>query len=271
MTEARLAAPSPGPGLALDEKAVFADFGARVSLAGTDVAEIGGSVPVEWVRERGVASWTGVDPHRSARTEDGYQVLAAPAEAMPLPAGSVDAVFSSNALEFVDVPAVLAEVRRVLRPGGLLYAHFGPIWSGIDGHQLEYVTYRGRDLVFWKDTLLPPWAHLAYERDELAAVLASALPVDLVELLLRHVYDSTTVNRLFFEDYVEAALDSGLEWVEVTASNHLDYELADPGFDSALVRDVSPVRLSEQWSDRRGRRIRLGPRDVRMVLRQPAD
>ncbi len=257
-------------GLALSEDAVFDDFASRVKLAGAVVAEIGGSVPVEFATRHGVAAWHAVDPNREPfRAASGdYQVLRARAEELPLADASVDAVFSSNAFQFIDVQAALTQIQRVLRPGGLLYAHFGPIWSAVDGHQLEYVQHQGRDLVFWRDTLLPPWAHLAYTRDELAGVLASALPPDLVELLLWHVHDSGTVNRMFFEDYVEAALGSGLHWVEVTASAHLDYAIDLPAFTPGSVREVDERELSDRCSQRRGKPTRVGYRDVLMVLRQ---
>jgi len=45
----------------------------------------------------------------------------APADAMPLPSGTIDVVVSSFALQLVpDRPAALREIRRVLRPGGHL-------------------------------------------------------------------------------------------------------------------------------------------------------
>lgn len=258
-------------GLALSEDAVFADFASRVPLHGAVVAEIGGSMPVEVAEEHGVARWCAIDPNRTPTTSASgrYEVLRARAEDMPLDDASVDAVFSSNAFQFIDVAATLAQARRVLRPGGILHAHFGPIWSAVDGHQLEYVQYEGRDLVFWRDTLLPPWAHLAYTRDELTAVLASALPADLVELLVWHIHDSPTVNRMFFEDYVAAALDSGLEWLQMAASRHLDYSFELPAFDQSLVRDVVEKDLARLWSSRRGSTTQLGVRDVLMVLRRP--
>lgn len=47
-------------------------------------------------------------------------VIAAPAERIPLPASSVDAVVSTHVLcSVTDQHQVLAEVRRVLRPGGV--------------------------------------------------------------------------------------------------------------------------------------------------------
>lgn len=259
-------------GLALSEENVFADFVSRVALTGAVVAEIGGAFPVDLLEEHGVTRWYSVDPNREPGTGGSgvREVLASRAEDMPLPDDSVDAVFSCNAFQFLDVAATLSQVRRVLRPGGLLYAHFGPIWSAVDGHQLEYVRHGDRDLAFWRDTLLPPWAHLEYGRDELRALLRTGLPADLADLLVWHVHDSDTVNRLFFEDYVAAALSSGLHWVEVAASTHLDYEITPPAYDPGLLRGTPVGALTAAVSHRLGRPTQVGIRDVLMVLRKPA-
>jgi SAM-dependent methyltransferase len=258
-------------GLAMGQEDVFAGFARMTDLDGSVVAEFGGAFPTALIDARRVAAWYSIDPAREPGTfgAGAHKVLTVRAEDTPLPDGSVDAVFSSNAFQFIDVPAALAQARRILRPGGLLYAHFGPIWSGVDGHQLEYVRYGGRDLEFWNDTLLPPWSHLAYSRAELRALLRSGLPADLADLLVHHVHDSARINRLFFEDYVNAALGSGLEWVQVAASSRLDYEIIPPPFDPGLLRDVRLTDLATEVSRHRGKPTQLGIRDVLMVLRQP--
>lgn len=50
------------------------------------------------------------------------------AEAIPLPDGSVDAVTVGQAFHWFDPPAALAEMRRVLRPGGAI----GLFWNLLD-------------------------------------------------------------------------------------------------------------------------------------------
>ena len=62
----------------------------------------------------------------------GIRVLAGTAERMPLPDGSADAVFVGDAFHWFDGQAAVAELVRVLRPGGgvaLLWNHW---WSDGD-------------------------------------------------------------------------------------------------------------------------------------------
>ena len=69
---------------------------------------------------------------RLARRRGGWlrpaRAICADAERLPLADASVDVVFSSLCLQWVgDLPAALAEIRRVLRPDGLLLlSSFGP-------------------------------------------------------------------------------------------------------------------------------------------------
>lgn len=93
-----------------------------------DVLEIGAGTGANFGYFRREVRWTGLEPHRRARARlrevaraHGHdtEVLAAPAERIPLPDASVAAVVSTVVLCSVsDQDATLAEVIRVLRPGG---------------------------------------------------------------------------------------------------------------------------------------------------------
>ena len=74
----------------------------------------------------------------------GVEVLDGAAEAIPLPDESVDAVFVGQAFHWFDPPTALAEIARVLRPGGGL----GLAWNDddLDG--------------------APPWVRLVNARKE---------------------------------------------------------------------------------------------------------
>jgi len=77
------------------------------------------------------------------------RVVDAPAEALPFPDDAFDVVVSTLVLCTVDDPAAaLAEVRRVLRPGGRLVF-------------IEHVRASGRPLSRWQDRLAWPWRTVA--------------------------------------------------------------------------------------------------------------
>ena len=81
----------------------------------------------------GGADVMAVEPVAAMRTElaaavPGIPVLDGTAEAIPLPAASVDAVTVAQAFHWFDADAALAEIHRVLRPGGGL----GLVWNAME-------------------------------------------------------------------------------------------------------------------------------------------
>jgi ubiquinone/menaquinone biosynthesis C-methylase UbiE len=57
----------------------------------------------------------------SATMTSGIQVAAAKGESLPFPDGTFDFVYSRVALPYMNIPAALAEMHRVLRPRGRLW------------------------------------------------------------------------------------------------------------------------------------------------------
>ncbi len=114
-------------------------------LRGLRVADIGcgdGALAVEMAR-RG-AEVTAVDPdpvqiaaaqRRAKAAGVSIRFLCAPAEALPLPGGSMDRVVAVTALCFMAAPArALAGMARILRPGGrLVLGELGrrSLWAAI--------------------------------------------------------------------------------------------------------------------------------------------
>jgi SAM-dependent methyltransferase len=74
---------------------------------------------------------------------------------IPLPSESVDAVYTIDTVEHLSKPkAILNEVFRILRPGGVFLVHFNP-WLNPHGHHLEdIITYPWPHVVFSMSTLL---------------------------------------------------------------------------------------------------------------------
>lgn len=97
------------------------------SLTGT-VLELGAGRGANFHLLSPEVSWIGLEPHarsraalRQSAAASGlpWQVLSAPAEHIPLPTATIDAVLSTVVLcSVTDIYAVLTEVQRVLRPGG---------------------------------------------------------------------------------------------------------------------------------------------------------
>jgi len=96
--------------------------------------------------------------------------LGASAEAIPLEAESVDTVVSTLVLCTVDFPdRALAEVARVLRPGGQLLF-------------IEHVRSHSPRVARWQDRLETPWRHFGAgcrcNRDTIASIAAAGLSTE---------------------------------------------------------------------------------------------
>lgn len=132
---------------------------------------------------------------------------------IPLPDNSVDGVFTVATIEHVmDVPRLYAEVRRLLKPGGVLFADFAPIWSSYNGHH-TYAVVGGKEARYWKPgrNPVPDFSHLLWSPDEMREFLHQG-PCDdsLVGPIVEWIYHGDGVNRLFLEDHLRALKGSGL-------------------------------------------------------------
>ncbi len=120
------------------------------------------------VRAVGVDPWPG-NLERARRRAPGIPLVQARAEALPFRDGAFDTVVSGLVFCTVDdVPRDLAEVRRVLAPGGCL-------------RMLEHVRASGRLRARVQDLVQPAWTRLAGgcrpNRDTEAAVAAAGFEV----------------------------------------------------------------------------------------------
>jgi SAM-dependent methyltransferase len=158
---------------------------------------------------------------------------------------SVDVVVSSSAFEHVHgLDEVLIEMHRVLRPGGMLFSHFGPLWSTCYGHHL-WLVHNGQ-VVNYHNALLPPWGHLLRSRQEIRAMCDGVVDEALGDLIVEFVFDSPDQNRLFFDDYERIAEESPLEVVFLKGYDAS--ELADkyPTSRSPAVLDELAMRFPER-------------------------
>ena len=135
-----------------------------------DVLEVGAGTGLNLPRYRRADRLVALEPHRTyarrlrARAGSAHvpvEVVAGSAEELPFPDGSFDNVVTTLSLCSVrDLDVALAEIRRVLRPGGAL-------------HFLEHVRGEG-DTARWQDRLTPIQRRIAdgchLNRDTAAAI-----------------------------------------------------------------------------------------------------
>jgi SAM-dependent methyltransferase len=108
-----------------------------VSLAGATVLDVGGG-PGYFGRafQRRGATYVGVELDIVGDLPAEIFGLCASGEALPIRTASIDIAYSSNVIEHLRRPWVMAdELARVTKPGGTIYLSFTPWFSPWGGHE----------------------------------------------------------------------------------------------------------------------------------------
>jgi arsenite methyltransferase len=173
--------------------------------AGEDVLDIGsgpGYLACEIAQRMGPRGAVhGVDPStsmlaiaaRRSAGEHAAPVAFGPGEAvaLPFPDGSFDAVTATQVYEYVaDIPAALAEARRVLRPGGRLLV-LDTDWDSLVWHSSDPARMR-RVVTAWDEHLADP--HLPRRLGRLLTDAGFAVARRQVHPLLDAGYDAGTFS-----------------------------------------------------------------------------
>ena len=207
-------------------------FQRHAQVSGATILEVGSDGEkrvLRALREAGAAHAWGVNPAReffsegeSRRETDGGRVVLHRADATELPFAdaSIDHVFSIATFEHIaDLGAALRELHRVLVPGGLVYSHFGPIWSAGKGHHVVVEVDGERA---WhgdpRQNPIPDYAHLLLDQAQLTAGLGGRCGEALCDAIGEFVFHDDYVNRLFHHHYRELFAASPFEVL------HLDGE-----------------------------------------------
>jgi SAM-dependent methyltransferase len=125
-----------------------AQLGRWADLEGATVLDVGGGPGYFADAFRGAgATYVGLEPdagEMTARGEPEPGMLRASGEQLPIRTGVLDVCYSSNVLEHVRHPWVMAdEMVRVTKPGGLVYLSFTPWFSPWGGHETAPWHYLG--------------------------------------------------------------------------------------------------------------------------------
>jgi SAM-dependent methyltransferase len=186
---------------------VLRTFAAHLSIARERVLCIGYNEReiVEQVEPYGPAeivcltNWT---DHADAQVARHRIVVGDVCQRTPFRDGEFGAILLLSVLEHLhDVDAAFAEMRRMLRPGGHVALLFGPAWSCPYGHHI-YADPDDPNLnfVLWR---MPAHMHLLCDHDEIRAwYRRQRYPESVGDTVMHWFYDTTIINRLFYEDYL---------------------------------------------------------------------
>jgi hypothetical protein len=216
--------------------ASFHAFTETIDFTGKKILEIGGSsLSQEFVSNvLGVDQWTSIDiishqaglyqyaSHVNHYEQVGVNSLASmtpnPKKSYEiydggidqvdysLRAGYYDHVISINAFEHVlNLDKAIETAFHLVNNKGSLAAQYGPIWSSIKGSHF----WIDSDLNFMKSGPVPPFAHLLMEPEELRYYLDRyGLDESIRDRILEQHFQSSFINRLFFEDYQDCVARS---------------------------------------------------------------
>ncbi|MCX7747690.1 MAG: class I SAM-dependent methyltransferase [Clostridia bacterium] len=251
--------------LALSEYEVFSDFAGNFNLSGKAVLEIGGCLPYEYIKGCNPKVWVAVDPRNEDKTlNEQYKSVKGFAQLIPAPNNTYDYIFSCNAFHHISqFEQAVKEFFRVLKPNGVVYSNFGPIWSAPDGSHLENVNYNGKVYNFWENRIVPDWYHLIYNCREIFDILSSRLEYGLAKTIAEYIYLSSWLNRMEYEDYSRILKKSPFKIEFFEGTTELGYEVTLPDYDNPYEWKV------KEWKERVGDRLndyRL--RDLKICLRK---
>lgn len=200
--------------LAAYQANAMASFRQLASLPGARVLEVGSDPQLrvlQTLRGFGARQAIGINNAEALFTAapvlhggSGVELRRGDATALEFDDQSFDYIFSVATFEhIVGLPAALAEMFRVLKPGGLLYANFGPLWSGGKGHHLRVTLGEEQYQHFLPErNPLPDFCHLLLTAEQLRASLTLRVPLEAVEPIVYWVYEDGDINRLFAHQYL---------------------------------------------------------------------
>ncbi len=134
------------------------------------------------------------------------------AEKLNYPDATFDCLLSISTFEhFAKPDVVLAEMYRVLKPGGFALINFEPVWSSSYGchlHQYGELSQR-----------IPPWSHLYLSEQQMYHVLSRQpwphnAPIS-IEQAIRWIYHENDINRIGLPELKRYFFESPFEIEQV--------------------------------------------------------
>ena len=157
-----------------------------------------------------------------------------------------DYIFSCNAFHHIgDLEKAFKNFYKWLKPGGVLYSHFGPIWTAPDGSHIEGLEHEEIIYNFWDNKLIPFWSHLHLSYEEMQKFLLQHYTPEFAKKIADAVYKSKWINRLKFSNYLELVENKHWEVIEISSDKNIDYKpisymySVDSKYENDLLKSIS--------------------------------
>ncbi|EIJ44031.1 glycosyltransferase [Beggiatoa alba B18LD] len=162
----------------------------------------------------GINNWYWQDKTAKQRITDKIVLCHGDIRALPFEDESFDLIFNIAAFEHIhDFQIAMREMSRLLKPNGMIYGYFGPLWSSAIGHHLWF-EYNGHWMRFTEPDsyahLLRPYDHLRLDKATFFAKLAKQWGEKFAQALTYQVYENPHINRYTYADYLRFFHESGL-------------------------------------------------------------
>lgn len=248
--------------IAQNEIEVFNNFKNCFSIKDRKILEVGGCLDENLLKNEQIALWHSVDPLNSKNYyKDHFKYSKSTIHSCKLKSNFYDYCFSSNAFEHInDFKTGMQLIYNSMKEGGIVYAHFGPVYSGPDGHHLQGLELDGIIYNFWDGNLIPHWSHLALDKHEFYKLFSAKYNEKNARLITEAVFISNWINRLFFEEYLTAFMNTGFKIQHLETTQEVDYQYS--------VTGISTERLKQLAYQKLGKSRDIETRDVLVILKK---
>ncbi len=180
----------------------FERFVDRVDIRGKRVLEIGSDFHLASARlfmangadsvvTTNIGDWKSDEP-----IPEGIEFKVCDASDAEFEEGCFDIIYGIAIIEHVpDFEKLCASLKKILKPGGIIYLQGCPLWAGTLGHHVWYTSQADDNTPavqysFTEHNPIPDWAHLAMSPDELTTLLIDdGIPLDDAKGIVKYVYN----------------------------------------------------------------------------------
>lgn len=210
-------------------------FLSHIDVNGKNILEIGAddAVVLSQFQERGMAFGLGINNWywhdknpKTIKVSDKIILSWGDIRNLPIESESFDIIFTVAAFEHIhELDVAIKEMYRLLKPGGMVYSFYGPVWSCSEGHHLWFE----RDGKWYRfsepettQPILNNYEHLLLERHEMADKLRQKWDNASVNDFIYQIYDSEHINRYMYSDYIKIFNESEFEVIKIQSNGAIE-------------------------------------------------